>query len=152
MVDIQTVSIAVASASVALAAIYYIWQFRHQNKIRQIELINAIYSSTRTREFQEAYEKIYSRKIPTDLIEYKRQYGTIEFNMIILLYDQAGILFQKKLLDDELIQYFFGDGVIRFWEAHKHMFQEEERRLGKPHMWTAIEDLYNEMKKRKQKQ
>jgi hypothetical protein len=35
MVDIQTVSIAIASAGVFLAAIYYILQIRHQTRIRQ---------------------------------------------------------------------------------------------------------------------
>jgi len=38
-VDIQTISIAVASASVTLAAIYYMWQIRHQTKIRQTDLV-----------------------------------------------------------------------------------------------------------------
>jgi len=32
MADIQTVSIAIASAGVFAAAIYYIWQIRHQSK------------------------------------------------------------------------------------------------------------------------
>jgi hypothetical protein len=35
VVDIPTVFIAVASAGVFLAAIYYIFQIRHQTKIRQ---------------------------------------------------------------------------------------------------------------------
>jgi hypothetical protein len=39
MVDIKTVSIAVASASVILGAIYYIWQIRHQSRIRQTDLV-----------------------------------------------------------------------------------------------------------------
>ena len=38
-IDIQTVSIAIASASVTLAAFYYIWQIRHQSKIRQTDLV-----------------------------------------------------------------------------------------------------------------
>ena len=152
MVDIQTISVTIASAGVFAAAVYYSIQIRYQNKIRQMELINAVYLSTRSREFMEAYEKIYTREIPGDLIEYRKKYGFIELNMILLLYDQAGILFRKKLIDDELVQYFFGDGVVRFWEKHKHLFEEEERRLGKPHIWTALEDLYNAMKKREQRQ
>jgi len=37
-VDIQTISIAIASTGVFLAAIYYIFQIRHQTRIRQTEI------------------------------------------------------------------------------------------------------------------
>jgi len=36
MVDIQTVSIAIASAGVFAAAVYYILQLKHQTKIRLV--------------------------------------------------------------------------------------------------------------------
>ena len=35
MIDIQTISIAIASAGVFVAAIYYILQIRHQSKVRR---------------------------------------------------------------------------------------------------------------------
>ena len=38
MVDIQTVSIVVASTGVFAAAVYYIFQLRHQTKARQTEI------------------------------------------------------------------------------------------------------------------
>jgi len=39
VVDIQTVSIAIASAGVFVAAVYYILQIRHQTRIRKTDLI-----------------------------------------------------------------------------------------------------------------
>jgi hypothetical protein len=45
VVDIQTVSIAVASASVTVAAIYYVWQIRHQTKIRKTDAFWRVYQS-----------------------------------------------------------------------------------------------------------
>jgi hypothetical protein len=39
MVDVQTVSIAIASASIVIAVVYYILQIQHQKKMRQTDLI-----------------------------------------------------------------------------------------------------------------
>ena len=45
MVDIQTISIAIASAGVFLAAIYYTIQIRHQTKMRHTDLVVRLYSA-----------------------------------------------------------------------------------------------------------
>ena len=60
MVDIQTVSIAVASAGVFLAAIYYIFQIRHQSKMRQTDLVMRLYSTFGSKEFQDAWTRVES--------------------------------------------------------------------------------------------
>jgi hypothetical protein len=44
MVDIQTVSIAIASASVVAGIVYYAFQVRHQTKIRRTDLLTRLYS------------------------------------------------------------------------------------------------------------
>ncbi len=54
MVDIQTVSIAVASAGVLLAAIYYILQIRNQTKIRQTDVLTRLYSEWGREDLQKA--------------------------------------------------------------------------------------------------
>lgn len=58
MVDIQTVSIMLASASVIAGVVYYAFQVRHQTKIRQADL--AI--SARARNEAEALHKRIDRK------------------------------------------------------------------------------------------
>lgn len=45
MVDVQTVSIAIASAGVFVAAIYYMLQLRHQSKMRKTEMVMRLYSA-----------------------------------------------------------------------------------------------------------
>jgi hypothetical protein len=57
MVDVQTVSIAIASAGVFLAAIYYILQIRHQTRIKQTDLVMRLYSTLGSKEFWEALTK-----------------------------------------------------------------------------------------------
>jgi hypothetical protein len=41
MVDVQTLSIAIASVGVFIATIYYILQIRHETKLRQMDLFIA---------------------------------------------------------------------------------------------------------------
>ena len=73
MVDIQTVSIAVASASVVAAATYYIFQIQHQYKLRQTDLVIRLYSTYGNPEFQEAETKTGLMEF-TDYDDY-RVYG-----------------------------------------------------------------------------
>jgi hypothetical protein len=55
---LQTVSIAIASAGVFVAAVYYILQIRHQTKIRQTDLVIRLYSTYGSKEFQEAWATV----------------------------------------------------------------------------------------------
>jgi hypothetical protein len=45
VVDIQTVSIAIASASVVAGVVYYALQLRNQTKIRKTDLLVRLYST-----------------------------------------------------------------------------------------------------------
>jgi hypothetical protein len=66
MVDIlllQTVSIAIASASVVAGVVYYALQLRHQIKQRQTDLLVRLFSMTMTKDFGEAWEKVLEREI-----------------------------------------------------------------------------------------
>jgi hypothetical protein len=151
MVDIQTISVTVASAGVFAAAIYYIFQIRHQTRLRQTELVSSLYSTVKTREYMEAWEKFKTTEIAKDLHEYRKKHGLVELNMVLTLYDQVGVLLRRKLIDVGLVQDFFGPTVIDIWEKLKPLFKNEEEQTGKPHVYQAIEYLYSEMKKREQK-
>jgi len=51
MVDIQTVSIAIASASVVAAGIYYVFHLRNQTRARHTELVMRLFSIFGSKEF-----------------------------------------------------------------------------------------------------
>ena len=84
-------------------------------------------------------------------IDYRKEYGLVEVNQVCSLYESVGVLLQRKLIDVELVQDLFGSTVTSIWEKLKPLYKEEERRLGKPHVWKAVEYLYNEMQKREQR-
>jgi hypothetical protein len=98
MVDIQTVSITIASAGVLVAATYYVLQIRHQNRIRQTDLIMRLYSNFGSREFQEAVWKLMAREYK-GFDDYGRQYGWAETVEIGTFFEGIGILLKRKLVD-----------------------------------------------------
>ena len=143
MVDIQTVSIAVASASVTLAAIYYIFQIRHQTRIRQTDLVIRLYSAVSSKEFMEAWEKFRDREIKT-MEDYKEKYGAVEFNQVMAVFSEVGVLLRRKLIDVDMVDDLFGDAVKTAKEKIKHL---DRMTYENP----PFEYLYDEVKKREQK-
>lgn len=77
MIDIQTISIAIASASVVIGMIYYIFQIRHQTKVRQTDLIMRLYSTITTREFVENDVSIFNQEV-NDVEGFMRKYGSFQ--------------------------------------------------------------------------
>jgi hypothetical protein len=150
MLDIPSISSIVAATGVIVGVVFTVIELRTLVKTRQTELVNSLYSSVKTREYLEAWERFRAREITKDLVEYRKKYGFVELNMVLIILDQAGVLLRRKLIDVGLVQDFFGSNVIEVWEKYKPLFEEEERRLGKPHAYQAVEYLYGEMKNREQ--
>jgi hypothetical protein len=106
MVDVQTFSIAIASAGVFAAATYYILQIRHQTKIRQTDLVMRLYSALYSREFTEALTQYVTADFKNydDFVE---KYGPIPsdnpvqiaFQMVMSYFEGVGELLHKKLID-----------------------------------------------------
>jgi hypothetical protein len=151
MVDIQTVSIVVASAGVFAAAIYYILQLRHQRKIRQTDLVMRLYSTFDSMEFLEAWRKVYfaDYKNYDDLV--KKLEGKNEIAMkVFRFYEQVGVLLKKGLIDTDLVDTLFGNNAVITFEKTKGLIINEMRDRVNPRAYENFEYLYNEMKKREQ--
>ena len=148
--DIALVSALVAAIGVTVGVTLAYLEIRSLVRTRKTDLVIGIYSSVGTREYLEAYEKFMSREA-SDLDEYRRKYGFVEWNMVLIRLDLVGALLRRRLIDYELVQDLFGSNVITIWERTvKPLLEEREKRTGKPHIWGAVEYLYNEMQKREQ--
>jgi len=145
-VDVQTVSIAVASAGVFIAAIYYVLQIRHQSRLRQTDLLARIFSTMINKDWLEAWEKVRDREI-SDYSEYKEKYGFVEANQVYLLYDELGRLLQKGLIDIDLLPLETGQIEIS-WEKLSPILEGSRKKFNEPKMGSGFEYLYNEVKKR----
>lgn len=158
MVDIlllQTVSIAIASAGVFVAAIYYILQLRNQTRMRQTDMLWRIYSSLNSKEFQEAGMKVMSLQ-SRDYSDFVKKHGeffsgspvSIALQTVGNLYEGVGLLLRRQLVDAELVYEFLGAPPI--WEKMKPIIEGARQQYDMPKLGEWCEYLYNEMKKREQ--
>jgi len=158
MVDVSTVSIVVASASVFAAAIYYILQLRHQSKLRQTDLVMRLYSTWQSKEFSEATLKVWNLEFK-DYNDFVKKYGPwysetevyTAFRMVCNFFDGIGILLIRKLVDIEMVARLFTMPAKTTWEKVKPLVEGGRRQLS-PLLFEDFEYLYNEMKKREQRQ
>jgi hypothetical protein len=148
MTDVQTVSIAVASAGVFIAAIYYILQIRHQSRLRQTDLLVRIFSTMINKDWLEAWEKVRDRD-NLKYSEYREKYGFVEANQVYLLYDELGRLLQKGLIDIDLLPLETGQ-ITNAWEKLSPILEGSRKKFNEPKLGSGFEYLYNEMKKREQ--
>jgi hypothetical protein len=138
MVDIQTASIAIASASVVAGIIYYSLQIRHQTK------------AFGGREMRQAWEKITTREC-RDFSTYQKEFGLSDINEVGWFFEGVGILLHRKLIDIAVVDDLFSSPIKISWEKMKPLAEGERKKFGRPQIWEWWEYLYNEMQKREQK-
>jgi len=155
-IDIQTVSIAIASASVTLAAFYYVWQIRHQSKIRQTDLVIKISEYGARKDFLEACTDIFDADFK-DYDDFVKKYGPpfskkpipTSFFIVSNFMERIGVLLRNKLLDISMVSQLIT--VTNFWEKMKPVIEGIRREENNESYYEHFEYLYNEMKKREQK-
>jgi hypothetical protein len=156
MVDIQTVSIAIASASVVAGIVYYVLQLRHQTRMRQTDLLMRLYSTWCDESFQEAIWMVTDLEYK-DYGDYVKKFGThptphnVKIWKVGWFLNGIGFLVQSQLADINLVDKLFGFYVIRLWEMMKPMVEGARKQWRVPKSLEWFEYLYNEMKKREQK-
>jgi len=154
--EIQTVSIAVASASVTLSAIYYVWQIRHQSKIRQTDLVIKLSEYGTRRDFLEACTDIFEADFK-DYDDFVKKYGAffskkpipMSFFIVSNFMERAGVLLKNGLLDISLVGQLMA--VTDFWEKMKPLIGGIRKEENNPHYYEYFEYLYHETKGREQK-
>ena len=157
MVDIQTVSIAIASASVLAGVVYYILEIRHQSRLRQTESLFRLspWFNVNAREMQEALTSTCSIEYK-NYEDYLRKYAERPEHMAMKIlgnyFEGIGILVNKKLVDAEIVYNFWGDIIISSWEQIKPIIADMRTDSDNLNMYVFWEHLYNEMKKREQQQ
>lgn len=150
MVDIQTVSIMLASASVIAGVVYYAFQIRHQNRMRQTDLVMKLYSTFSSLEFQKIWHEVQGREAK-DYRDYEKKYGWAEYTSVGTFFEGIGILLKRKLIGIELVDDMFTTPIKWTWEKMREQTLEARKVRNQPEIHEWFEYLYNEMKKREQK-
>jgi hypothetical protein len=156
-VDVQTVSIAVASASVVAGIIYYAFQIRHQTRTRQTDLVWRMQQTMYADDYRDAILKVLNLDFK-DYEDFVKKYGPYlsdtptmkALTKINVLYGGLGNLVAKKLIDFELVYGVFSTACCRAWEKVKSIIEGYRKASNQPTYLGDFEYLYNEMEKREQ--
>jgi len=119
MVDISTVSIAIASAGVFAAAIYYIFQIRHQDRMRHLDLFMRLYSIWGSEDINKAHRRFLVLKVE-DYDGFVKKYGPIasletepsqiitDIDRIGWFFNLMGFLVREKIVHIKLVDELLG--------------------------------------------
>ncbi len=165
MVDVQTISVAIASASVVAGVIYYSLQVRHQNlqiqqqnKMRQTDLVIRLYSAFISKDSLDGLMKFLALEFK-DYKDFVNKYGPIlsespEVKALITIdnfFNQVGILLYRGFIDAGLVRDVFTYRVEMVWKKAEPVIQGMRKEFNQPEAGKWFEYLYNEVKKREQK-
>jgi hypothetical protein len=157
MVDVQTVSIAIASTGVFLAAIYYIFQIRHQDRMRHLDLFMRLYSIWGSRDMLDAHRRYMVLEVES-YDSFVKKHGQVteplqiytDIDRIGWFFNLMGFLVKEKIVHIKLVDELLGYWVIENWETIKPLVEGWRKQYNIPESYHWFEYLYNEMKKREQ--
>ncbi len=150
VIDVQTVSIGIASASVVAGVIYYAFQLRNQIRTRQTDLVMRLYATFSSNEFQDAWAKVRAKasvfETVDDIYDFDKRFGLREVNQVCLFFEGVGILLHRRLVDTTMIEDLFGGAIARAWKNVEAGVIKARQQLNDPTIYYYFESLYNEMK------
>ena len=154
VVDIQTVSIAIASAGVLIGVVYYILDIRSQGKVRQTDMVMKLYATFGSTEFQKAYQTIMDLEFE-DFADYRKRYAEnaevkAALTTVDVFFEGIGVLVKRKLVGVDLVDDLLSSNILWTWEKTKPLTEGIRKMRARPQSWEWFEYLYNEMKKREQ--
>jgi hypothetical protein len=156
MVDITEISAILAAAGVLAGVVYYILDMRHQMQVRQTSMVMELYSTFGSTEFQRAYQAIRNLEFE-DYADYMKRYGKdVEVRAamwtVTIFFEGIGILAKRRLAKMELVADLFGYPIIKTWEKVASPVKGLREADKAATICEWFEYLYNEMKKREQRQ
>jgi hypothetical protein len=149
MVDIQTISIVIASAGVLIGVLFTYEQVRDVVRSRQTELVMTLYRDFGSKDFQEAWQKIMSSEYK-DYPDFVEKYGLDGLWQVVMLFEGIGTLLDMKLVNVPLLQHLVSGSTVSTWEKMKPVIEGHRQKTNQPQFCEWFEYLYNEMKKREQ--
>ena len=155
MIDVQTVSIIIAAASIVAGVVYYALDLRHRTQLRQTDLVMKLYSTFGTKEFQQSAMSIDSSNIKS-YNDLGRNFTKIEdqlaafsdFQSTCTFFEGVGVLLHRKLIEIDLVDDLLSSAIVIYWERFEPIIKDEREFFKQPQIWEWFEYLYNQMKKR----
>lgn len=162
LVFLQSISYVAAAIGVLIAAIYYVFtlrinqrSIRHTLETRQAQIFMQLYALYDNREFFEDYGKICNVYKYEDLADWTKKYGpSVDIGAYAAwirvgrFLDGAGLLVRKNLIDAELVIDQMREVIMSAWVKMGPWVHESRQMLEHPQLWENFEYLANEARKR----
>ncbi|MFX0045446.1 MAG: hypothetical protein ACFE8Z_06335 [Candidatus Hermodarchaeota archaeon] len=147
--DVTSVSIIIASASVVIGMILAILQLRDQNKTRQAQLFMGVYEQfSRSETLKWTFRTVDDFEHCEPGTKPAILENNIEsFYSVMAFFEGVGVLVSKKLIDVHLVADLISGPTIRLWTSVEDYVRAERERLKRPQIWEWTEYLYSEIVK-----
>jgi hypothetical protein len=143
MIDIQTISIVLAACSFTIAATYYVITLRNQNKSRQLQALNNVFSrgpkNFKFVNWDMTYDEFKTKFFEPDD---DASYGLFRWWDI---QEELGLYVKEGLLDVRLVALFMGGTMMKAWENHRDNIYEHRKREEWPRFCGEAEYLYDKV-------
>ncbi len=152
--DISSISVLIASASVVAGAIYYMLETKHQRVVRQTEIILRLspWFNTSAKEIQDAISLICAAEY-TDYKDYMEKYSETpthaSLKMLGNYFEGIGLLVYRKLVETDIVYDFWGSIALSTWTENESLIRDMRKESGEPTMFEYWEYLAEEMRKRR---
>jgi hypothetical protein len=157
MVDVTEISAVVAAAGVIIGVLYYALEFRHQGKVKHLDLFMGLYSIWGTEEMLDAHRRMMAFKV-RDYDSLVKEYGPItssaqvykDIDRVSWFFNIMGFLVKEKIVEMKMIDELIGYWIMKNWETIKPLAYGWRKEYNIPESYRWFEYLYDELKKREQ--
>ncbi len=167
--NVQTVSIVIAAASVVVGVVNSILSNRKADQQRQTEiqtrqaqLFMNVYNRWNTPELQSAYGLARFDILPQikDYEDWRQNYSVrggpqnlqswLHLQLLVTYFEGLGTLVKKGLIDMDMVDDLFAGRIKWYWESGQILWQGARASLQDPKLYDDAEYLYHEILKREQ--
>jgi hypothetical protein len=159
LVDVQTVGVLIATASVTVGAAYYMLTLRATQRsmkntleTRQVQMFMNIYSQFWGREFQSQWNQMMDWEY-RDLDEFMAKYGHTAnpeawttLTSVCNFFEGIGVLIYRGYIDRTLVDDLTSGFVLRLWDKIKPIAYEYRKRNNWPQAFEWVEYLHDEIR------
>ena len=150
----QTISIALASASIMIAATYYTLTIRKQQQTRNAQFFLQLYQNAHDQGFLQMLSETIWLQDTEDFDEWWEKYGP-ENNMeffkrwysMQVFFEGVGILIKRKLIDPTFVDDLMSGPIMIAWEKYGFIHKRIRERDNFPQWQEWQEYLTNEIGK-----
>ena len=162
LATLQAVSYIIGSLGVFVAAVYYIFNVRSNQKIirttletRQTQLYMQLFTQYNNKDFMKDFAKVAYDMEYKDLEEWTRKYDAradretwASWARVGRFFDGTGILVRRGLIDVDLVIDELRELILFSWDKMKPWVFEARVEMNSPHTWENFEYLAEEARRK----